>query len=117
MGRPVVHFEIGVSDPERAERFYGNLFGWGMQEGPGGYRLVFTDGDVGIGGGLMPTLEDMPTYVTIYVDVEDLEATLVRAEKLGGKTQVEPMPIEGVGRFAMFTDPDGNFIGVLAEEG
>lgn len=117
MGRPVVHFEIGVTDPERAERFYGELFDWTMQEAAGGYRLVTTDGGVGIGGGLMPTREEIPTYVSIYVGVEDLESTLERAEKLGGKTTVEPMPIEGVGRFAMFSDPDGNLIGILTEEG
>ncbi|HEX6263122.1 MAG TPA: VOC family protein [Actinomycetota bacterium] len=116
MGRPVVHFEIGVEDPERSERFYRELFGWTMQEAAGGYRLVLTDGDAGIGGGLMPTREAVPTYVTIYVDVEDLEATLLAAEKLGGKTLVEPMPIEGVGRFAMFTDPDGNMVGILAQK-
>ncbi|HZD18037.1 MAG TPA: VOC family protein [Actinomycetota bacterium] len=115
MGRPVVHFEIGVEDPERAERFYGELFDWKMQEAAGGYRLVTTDGEVGIGGGLMPTQEHMPTYVSVYVLVEDLEAMLARVEELGGKTLVDPMPIEGIGRFAMFSDLDGNTIGLLTQ--
>jgi predicted enzyme related to lactoylglutathione lyase len=47
--------------------------------------------------------------------VDDLHGTLVRAEELGGKAVVEPMPIPGVGRFAMFQDPDGATIGIFEE--
>jgi predicted enzyme related to lactoylglutathione lyase len=54
--------------------------------------------------------------VTIYVSVADLRASLDKAEELGGKTVVEPMPIPGVGTFAMFQDPDGVMIGLFEEK-
>jgi len=54
--------------------------------------------------------------VTIYVSVDDLRASLERAEELGGKKVVEPMPIPGVGTFAMFQDPDGVMIGLFEEK-
>ena len=54
--------------------------------------------------------------MTIYVSVDDLRASLEKAEELGGKMVVEPMPIPGVGTFAMFQDPDGVMIGLFEEK-
>jgi len=36
-------------------------------------------------------------------------------EELGAKVIVEPMPVPGVGKFAMFEDPDGVMMGVFEE--
>lgn len=60
--------------------------------------------------------EGMPSYVTIYVAVDDLEATLAKAKDLGGTSIVPPTPIPGVGAFAMFQDREGNAIGLLRPE-
>jgi predicted enzyme related to lactoylglutathione lyase len=57
--------------------------------------------------------EGMPPYVTFYVAVDDLGATLARVGDLGGTPLVPPTPIPGIGWFAMFQDPDGNVIGLL----
>ena len=54
--------------------------------------------------------------MTIYVSVADLRVSLEKAEELGGKMVVEPMPIPGVGTFAMFQDPDGVMIGLFEEK-
>jgi uncharacterized protein len=115
MGRPVVHFEIASPNLERASDFYRDLFDWQVgDEEIDGYRLVRT-GERSIGGGLLRAPEGIFPYVTIYVAVDDLQATLLRAEDLGGKMVVEPMPIPDVGSFAMFQDPDGVMIGIIEE--
>lgn len=115
MGRPIMHFEIASPNLERAAAFYQELFDWEVgEEQMDGYRLVETTDD-SIGGGLLRTPEGVFPYVTIYVGVEDLAETLVRAEELGGKTVVEPMPIPGAGTFAMFMDPDGVMLGLFQE--
>ena len=116
MGRPVTHFEIGVRDLGRATEFYEELFGWdvGDEETPG-YRLVQTAAG-SVGGGLLKLSEGVPPYVTVYVGVDDLRASLERAEELGAKVIVDPMPIPGVGVFAMFQAPDGAMIGVFEEQ-
>ncbi|GGS28683.1 VOC family protein [Actinokineospora fastidiosa] len=116
MTHPVVHFEIGTKDGERAGAFYRDLFGWQLEPAGPGYSLISPQ-DGGIGGGLMEATEDIPTYVTVYVQVEDLRASLDRAVALGGAVAVEPMPIEGVGSFALFQDPDGNTIGLMQTAG
>ena len=52
----VVHFDISVDDPERAIKFYTEVFGWKVQkwEGPMDYWLITTGdpGEPGIDGGL-----------------------------------------------------------------
>lgn len=67
----------------------------------------------GVGGGLMRCRDGMPAYVTIYIAVEDLDATLAKVTDLGGTPLVPPTPIPGVGSFALFQDPEGNTIGIL----
>lgn len=49
----------------------------------------------------------------VYVKVDDLGAHLDRAEALGGKPLVAPTQLPGgFGRFAIFTDPHGNQVGL-----
>ena len=115
MGRSVVHFEIASPNLERASDFYRDLFDWEIgEEEIEGYRLVRT-AEGSIGGGLLRAPEGVFPYVTIYAAVDDLRETLQRAEDLGGKMVVEPMPIPGVGSFAMFQDPDGVIVGIVEE--
>ena len=115
MGRSVVHFEIASPNLERSADFYRELFDWEVgAEEIDGYRLVRT-AEASIGGGLLRAPEGVFPYVTIYVSVPDLHATLQRSEELGGKVIVEPMPIPGVGSFAMFQDPDGVMVGIIEE--
>ena len=106
-------------DHERAQKFYGELFGWQVAADPamGGYGLVDTGaGEGAIGGGIGPSSEPGDEGVKIYVRVDDLEAYLDRAEKLGGRRLIPPptdLPGD-YGRFAIFTDPDGNQVGLWA---
>jgi predicted enzyme related to lactoylglutathione lyase len=111
MANPVVHWEIGGRDLDTMAAFYRDLFGWESAGFDADYRLV--DLEEGIGGGLMRCREGMPTYVTIYVAVDDLDATLAKVTELGGTSLLPPTPIPGVGAFALFQDPEGNTIGIL----
>ena len=115
MGRPIMHFEIASPNLERATEFYRDLFDWEIgEEQMDGYRLVRT-AEGSIGGGLLRAPEGVFPYVTVYVGVEDLRASLQTVEELGGKVIVEPMPIPGFGEFAMFQDPDGAMMGLFGE--
>ena len=113
MGDPVVHFEIGGTDGERSRAFYAELFGWAVEPESHGYGVVSTGSPAGIGGGIMQTPSGVPHWVTVYVAVADLEKSLGLAEELGGRRVMGPTPVEGVGDIAMFSDPDGNVIGLL----
>jgi predicted enzyme related to lactoylglutathione lyase len=83
MGNPVVRFEIGAADDQALARFYGPLFGWGLQAVADGYLLVDTWGGTGINGGIGRSQSGAP-WATFYVEVEDPQACLERAGALGG---------------------------------
>ncbi len=116
MGQPVAFFEILSPDHERAQAFYRDLFDWQVAADPqmGGYGLVDTGaGEHAVGGGIGPVDESGGAGVKIYVRVDDLDAYLDRAEKLGGRSLVPPMDLPGdFGRIAVFADPDGNQVGL-----
>ena len=48
-----------------------------------------------------------------YVTVDDPDATLARAKKLGAKIPVEPTDIPNIGRFAVLQDPTGALLAVM----
>ena len=116
MGQPVAFFEITSPDHTRAQKFYAELFGWQVAAEPamGGYGLVDTGaGEGAVGGGIGPGEGPDDRGVKIYMRVDDLDAYLDRAEKLGGQRLVPPTDLPGdYGRFAIFTDPDGNQVGL-----
>jgi uncharacterized protein len=111
MANPVVRFEVGAADDQPLARFYGELFGWDLQAVADGYTLVDTRGGVGINGGIGRSQSGEP-WATFYVEVDDLQASLDRAEALGGRTVWPVTELPGMA-FAMFHDPDGLLVGLL----
>ena len=111
MPSPVVHFEIGCQDSEKTQKFFSELFGWSMQAmGPA--TMISTGSDEGIAGHITALGHEPHHYVTVYVQVDDIEAHLAKAGELGGKTLVPATEVPGMGHFAWFADPDGNTIGL-----
>ena len=113
MGSPVVHFDISGPNPEELQTFYGELFGWKITPVPEmNYALVDTQGGSGINGGIGGSREG-PGLVAFYVMVDDLQATLDKAESLGGKTTQPVIVIPGTVTLAMFADPQGHEVGLV----
>ncbi|HEY7488788.1 MAG TPA: VOC family protein [Streptosporangiaceae bacterium] len=110
-------FEIGTDNPEAAERFYGELFGWSFEKDDTDpnmeYRMVTTPGAERASGGIMSTGGKFPNYATFYVVVEDVAATVAKAERLGAKALLPPTTTPAGLVFAQLHDPAGNQIGVF----
>jgi hypothetical protein len=107
--------ELGTTDVDAAERFYGDVFGWTTEDmGPdyGGYR-IFQLGETRVGG--LMTLPDAsaPAMWQPYVAVDDADATTAKAEQLGGSALMEPMDVPKVGRIAVLRDPQGAVFGII----
>lgn len=117
MPNPVVHFEIQSNKQKEVQKFYADLFDWHVEEQPQmEYGMVDTHTDPkGINGGIGGT-NGGPNRVTFYVEVADLQAALDKAEKLGGKTVMPPMDIPDAVSMAMFSDPEGNVVGLVKED-
>jgi predicted enzyme related to lactoylglutathione lyase len=108
MGQKVSHFEIHGS--KELSQFYTDMFGWHVDaNNPMNYGIVDTHGgEGGINGGISA---DDENWVTVYVEVDDLQAALDKAEGLGGKTIMPPSEVGPVS-IALFQDPSGNKIGL-----
>ncbi len=108
--RNVVHVEIPAANVEAASRFYEALFGWKMQNIPEMNYTMWEDGS-GFGGGFNTVSEENPVgQVLVYIDSDDIEADLKKAEKLGGKVLHKKTEIPGTGWFGTFQDPTGNVL-------
>jgi len=111
MRNPVIHFEIGCKDQQKTRQFYANLFDWSInQAGPA--ANIDTGAPGGIAGHITSLGHEPHHYTMFYVEVDDIAAYLKKAEFLGGKTIVPPIPIP-TGIFAWFADPEGNTVGLL----
>jgi predicted enzyme related to lactoylglutathione lyase len=115
MPNPVVHWEITAKDAPKIQKFYADLFDWHIDSNPMGYGFVDTHAEGGINGSI-PQEEDGNKRITIFVEVDDLQAYLDKAEKLGGKTIMPPTVIPDTVTLAMFTDPEGNVTGLVKSE-
>jgi uncharacterized protein len=123
MGQPVVHFEVIGKDGQKLRDYYSELFGWefGDTVGPTNYAVTQRDGNTapdgtGIGGGIGTAPEGYDGHVTFYVEVDDPEASLAQAEKLGGKRLFGPSEVMPGLVIGQFTDPEGHVIGVVQTE-
>jgi predicted enzyme related to lactoylglutathione lyase len=123
MGQPVVHFEVIGSDGEKLRGYYSELFGWKIDaDNPMNYGMVSPDdnapggaGTSGIAGGIGAMPDGHEGYATFYVDVDNVEAALSKAEQLGGQRLMGPENVmEGL-TIGLFTDPEGHIVGVAAQ--
>jgi len=112
MPAPVVHFEIGSKDSAQTAKFYSGVFGWQFAD-LGQARLIAAGHEDGPSGMLVTLGHPPENYVTVYVQVDDLEAALERVAEAGGKTMVPPTPLPDGRRFAWINDTAGNIIGLL----
>jgi predicted enzyme related to lactoylglutathione lyase len=113
MAHPVIHAEIRSADPDATRAFFSELFGWTYTDGAfPGYSFV----DTGVEGAI-PTaigpLQEGADAALFFVGVEDVEATLARAEELGGRTIQAVQHVPGVS-FGVFADAQGHVVGVAA---
>ena len=110
--------ELGTTDIDGAQRFYGEVFGWTTSDmGPeyGGYR-IFNRGETGVAGVMAVPDDSIPPHWQPYVAVDDPDATTAKATELGGSALMEPMDVPKVGRIGVLRDPQGATFGIIKPE-
>ena len=117
MEHTIVHFEIPADDPERASKFYSDLFGWTIEKDtsiPGiEYWMIKTSDREGVlNGGLMRRMAP-GQQIGNYVGVESIDQYTARATQLGAEVVVPKMEVPGVGWLAHLKDPEGNMIALF----
>jgi predicted enzyme related to lactoylglutathione lyase len=114
----MMHFEIAAQDVEKLQHFYTKTFDWKFRKirAPIEYWKIRTgDGsEPGIDGGIFRKSPLMGAHNVIGVHVLEDYTTLIK--KNGGSIIVPRIRIPGIGRIAVFRDPEGNEFGLLEAE-
>jgi len=111
------HIEIPCTDFAKVGIFYTDVFDWIVTEVSEMNYAMFRTPD-GPGGGFskQATIAAEPG-IALYIEVDDIEATLEKIEEAGGKkihpkTAIAP----GFGFFGIFADVEGNSIGLWSKQ-
>jgi predicted enzyme related to lactoylglutathione lyase len=112
--------ELLTRDVDAAKPFYTAVFGWEYDEMPmdtGGTYCVIRGGEHGGWGGVLPMPESLPDMVPnhwmVYFMTSDTQATADAVTAHGGMVGQEPFDVPGVGRIAVFHDPQGGSFATL----
>ena len=119
----VIHFELSVENPERADKFYSDVFGWKSSKwnGPMAYWLISTgpQDKPGIDGAFMlrsETDDRLKKCARITIGVLSVDDSLKKIKDSGGKVLMPKTVIPGVGFAASFEDSEGNLIELMQDD-
>jgi uncharacterized protein len=121
----VVHFEIQADDPERAAKFYRDVFGWQIEktEAVGwDYWMIMTapkdSKDPGINGGLLKRPAQTPpqqcgtnSFVCTML-VANYDEMAQKIQAAGGVVAMPKFAIPGMAWQGYFLDTEGNTFGI-----
>ena len=115
----VGHMAINTDDVNATRTFYESVCGWHFQAwGPPGFHRAELPGGFTVAiqqrRELIPGKPTVGAEPTVFVD--DVEASVERAEAAGGEVLMPPTKIQGVGTVAFVADPGGNPIGFMQHE-
>jgi len=112
--------ELLVDNVDLAISFYTGVIGWEVEEMemPEGKYYVLKSGGEPVGGIMKKPEggEKMPDFWGTYITVNDVDATLKKAEEAGGKAVYPPMDVPGVGRMCAITDRSGAMFSIITYE-
>ncbi len=107
--------ELGTTDSPSAKKFYGGLFGWAFDDQPAGPGMTYTMCNVGAQHAaalyaMGDQMKGVPPHWMSYITVDDVDATMAKAEKNGGKVIKAAFDVMDVGRMGVAQDPSGGTI-------
>jgi len=122
MMNKVSHFEIPYEDPERAQKFYQEVFGWQITKfSDEGYYLAFTTesnpitmmpSEPGaINGGLLKR-DSTAKNPLLVIDVPNIDDHIKKIEDAGGELIMPKVSVGDSGFFARVADTEGNVFAI-----
>ena len=105
-----VWFEYVSQDAQKAQGFFGELFGWSTKGVPmpeGEYTMIAAQDGKTIGGYFAAPDPKAPAGWLPYLQVQSAADIAARVKKLGGSVMKEPFKVGDFATMAVVTDPHG----------
>jgi predicted enzyme related to lactoylglutathione lyase len=108
--------ELQSPDLDASASFYGDLFGWQVEQFAGmqDRYLSIKNGEANNGGMRALTPPSPPNWL-VYFGTEDIDAALATVDELGGSKLAGPIDI-GIAKIAVVADPQGAVFALYAGE-
>lgn len=108
--------DLATNAPDDAKRFYGQIFGWTVEDIASGYEVPYSilrrqGKKVAALYQMAPEQGAFPFWAS-YVRVEDAEVSAQRALELGGRLVMPAVEALQLGRMAFVQDPTGAVVGL-----
>lgn len=114
----VIWNELWAANPKRALTFLCGVLGYTVEEMPmpqGPYHLLCNNNER-LAGVMAAPAAKTSAWVP-YIHVADVDAARAVALKLGAQAEGDAMTVDGVGRMAILTDPQGARFAVMTPAG
>lgn len=104
-----IWYELMSPDAAASAAFYSSLLGWKVSDDPEYREIKASEGFV---GGMLQLTPEMtaggarPAWAG-YITVDDVDVSVRAIQAAGGQVYMPARDLEGIGRFAMVTDPQG----------
>lgn len=115
----ITYFEIQANEPEKAARFYREVFGWQFTRATGLPVEYWRIAATGMNGGLLkrpaqtPPPECGTNAFTCSMEVADFDATAAKILQQGGQIAMPKFAVPGTCWQGYFIDLDGNTFGLV----
>jgi predicted enzyme related to lactoylglutathione lyase len=105
-----------VSNTSASADFYKSVLGWEVEARPVtediNYYMFKVGGENVAGmGHIPPGMEGVPSHWMCYINVDDVDAIVEKAQALGGKVTMPAMDVMEEGRMVLIEDPTGAVVG------
>jgi predicted enzyme related to lactoylglutathione lyase len=108
--------QLNTSDPDAAQSFYSELFGWRIEQVSGtetAYWGIYRGESLNGGMMQLPPGSPAPSHWLVYFGIDDLDAAAGQIGSEGGTVMVPPQEVPG-GRIMVAQDPQGAIFALLA---
>ncbi len=114
---PVIFWEIASNDSERSIEFFKKVFDWDIRKTESSpIHYISTSPTFGnFDGGVFTLRKAKLPFLTIYIQVEDINETVKKIEDAGGFIVEAPIEIVPGTIICLFNEPSGVKLGLLQQ--